>query len=136
MAKKILIVEDDKVLAETMQSVLTDTGLYEIAVAHDGQTGLKLAEEYNPDMIILDLLMPDVTGLDMLAKWKATGLTDRIPVTVATNLEQVQVMNRALTFGVHSYFIKSEMSAESIVQHCAKVLSEHVKPNTTGPKQT
>ncbi len=124
MAKKILIVEDDKVLAETLQAILTDTGLYEVAVANGGEAGLQLADEFKPDLIILDLLMAGTTGMDLLAKWKETGLSGRVPVIVATNLDQLPFMNHAMTMGVHNYFLKSEMSPEAIVNHCAKVLAE------------
>ncbi|HSX05677.1 MAG TPA: response regulator [Candidatus Saccharimonadales bacterium] len=124
MTKKILIIEDDKVLAETMQAILTDTGLYTIAQANDGTTGLKLAEEFQPDLIILDLLMAGTTGMDLLQQWKESGLSARIPVIVATNLDQLPFMNHALTMGVRNYFLKSEMSPEAIIDHCAKVLGK------------
>jgi DNA-binding response OmpR family regulator len=124
VSKKILIIEDDKVLAETLQAILTDTGLYEIAVANGGDAGLKLADEFNPNLIILDLLMAGTSGMDLLAKWKETGLSSRIPVVVATNLDQLPFMNHAMTMGVRNYFLKSEMSPEAIVDHCAKVLAE------------
>jgi DNA-binding response OmpR family regulator len=122
-SKKILIVEDDKILAETLQAILTDTGWYEIALAYGGDTGLKLAEEFQPDLIILDLLMPGMTGMDLLAEWNKTGLSKRIPITVATNLDQLQIVNRALEMGARNYFLKSEMSPESIVKHCQSMLA-------------
>ncbi|HSX16228.1 MAG TPA: response regulator [Candidatus Saccharimonadales bacterium] len=130
MAKKILIVEDDKVLAETLQAILTDTGLYEIAQANDGDTGAKLADEFGPDLIILDLLMAGTTGMDLLKKWQESGLSKHVPVIVATNVDQLQLMNHALNMGVHNYFLKSEMSPEAIVSHCAKVLAEAEHPET------
>lgn len=123
MAKKILIIEDDKVLAETLQAILADSGLYEISLAYNGETGLRLAEEFKPDLIILDLLMSGTTGLDLLAKWNETGLSKHIPITVATNLYQLQIMNHAIELGAKNYFLKSEMSPESIVQHCQNLLA-------------
>ena len=126
--KKVLIVEDDKILAETLQAILTDTGLYQIAQANDGATGLKLADEFQPDLIILDLLMAGTSGMDLLRKWQETGLSSRVPVIVATNLDQLPFMNHALNMGVRNYFLKSEMSPEAIVDHCAKVLAEAAKP--------
>lgn len=124
MAKKILIIEDDRVLADTLLAILTDTGLYEVAQANDGATGLKMADEFKPDLIILDLLMAGTAGTDLLHKWQETGLSSRVPVVVATNLDQLQLMNHVLNLGVHNYFLKSEMSPEAIVDHCAKVLAE------------
>jgi DNA-binding response OmpR family regulator len=123
MSKKILIVEDDKVLAETLQAILTDTGDYEIALAYSGDTGLKLAEDFQPDLILLDLLMPGTTGMDLLSTWNASGLSKRIPITVATNLDQLQIVNHALELGAKNYFLKSEMSPEAIVQHCQSMLA-------------
>jgi len=133
MGKKILIVEDDKVLAETLHAILADTGLYEVAVANGGAAGLQLADEFKPDLIILDLLMAGTSGMDLLAKWKETGLSSRVPVIVATNLDQLPFINHALTLGVHNYFLKSEMSPEAIVSHCAKVLAEVASSQTPPP---
>jgi DNA-binding response OmpR family regulator len=124
MAKKILVIEDDRILAETLHNILADTGLYQIAVANDGTLGLKLAKEFNPDLIILDLLMAGTSGMDLLAKWHETGFSKRVPIIVATNIDHIQLMNHALDLGVRNYFLKSEMSPESIIEHCAKVLDE------------
>ncbi len=124
MAKKILIIEDDRVLAETLQTILADTGLYEIAQANDGATGLKLADEFKPDLIILDLLMAGMSGMDLLKKWQETGLSKQVPVIVATNLDQLPLMNHALNMNVRHYFLKNEMSPEAIVDHCAKILAD------------
>jgi len=124
MTKKILIVEDDKVLAETLHAILTDTGLYQVVVANDGSAGEEQANVFKPDLIILDLLMAGTSGMDLLAKWKESGLSSHIPVIVATNLDQLPFMNHVLTMGVHNYFLKSEMSPEAIVDHCAKVFAE------------
>ncbi len=133
--KKILVVEDDKILAETLQSILTDTGQFDVAVATDGDTGLKLAEEFGPDLILLDLLMRGVTGLDLLVKWKESGLVTRIPITVATNLDQIQVMNRALALGARNYFLKSDMSPQAIVSHCQSVLAGETKQAPITPQE-
>lgn len=133
MAKKILIIEDDEVLAETLHAILTDTGLYEVAVANGGDEGLKQADKFNPDLIILDLLMAGTSGMDLLAKWKESGLSSRVPVIVATNLDQLSFMNHAMTMGVRNYFLKSEMSPEAIVSHCAKVLAEVEGTQTQAP---
>lgn len=139
MTKKILIVEDDKVLADTLQAILTDTGLYEIAVANGGAAGLQLADDFQPDLIILDLLMAGTTGMDLLRKWQETGLSARVPVIVATNVDQLPLINHALSMGVRNYFLKSEMSPEAIVSHCAKVLDEAggaPTPPPAAPTQT
>lgn len=124
MTKKILIVEDDKILAETLQAILNDTGLYQVAQANDGATGLQLADDFQPDLVILDLLMAGTTGLDLLRKWQETGFSARVPIVVATNIDQLQLMNHTLNLGVRNYFLKSEMSPQAIVEHCGKVLAE------------
>jgi DNA-binding response OmpR family regulator len=132
--KKILVIEDDKILAETLQSILADSGLYDIAVVNDGARGLQLADEFKPDLIILDLLMAGTTGMDLLAKWHETGLSKRVPVIVATNIDHLQLMNHALELGVHNYFLKNEMSPEAIINHCAKVLAEAGNPPGASPQ--
>jgi len=55
-------------------------------------------------------------------------IASRVPIIVATNIDQLQLMNHALNMGVHNYFLKSEMSPEAIVSHCAKVLAEAEHP--------
>lgn len=123
MLKKILIIEDDTILADTLQTMLQATGAFDITTANDANTGAELVESFQPDLILLDLLMPEVNGLDLLKRWHDSGLTDRIPVTISTNLDQFQIVNEALKLGAKSYFLKSEMSSEEIVDHCEKLLA-------------
>ena len=123
MSKKILVVEDDNVLADTLSLLLKDGG-FDVEVSNSAKQAEKKLKESTPDMIILDILMPDENGFDLLNKWKSSGLVKQIPITVSTNLDNMEHVNRALTLGARNYFLKSDMSSEDIVKHCKQVLGQ------------
>jgi len=84
---KILLVEDSKFLRVTTERALTRAG-YEVSCAVDGEEGLRLAREKLPDLILLDMLLPKMTGLDVLAALKQDIATEWIPVVVLTGMSQ------------------------------------------------
>lgn len=84
---KILLVEDGKFLRLTMERALARAG-YEMCSAADGDEGLRLAQEKRPDLILLDMLLPKMSGLDVLKALKRDSLTQTIPVVVLTGMAQ------------------------------------------------
>jgi DNA-binding response OmpR family regulator len=84
---KILLIDDDRLLRHAIERRLGKTG-YNMIGAADGEEGLRLVAETNPDLILLDMMLPKLTGLNVLRKLKQNRLTKQIPVIVLSGLSQ------------------------------------------------
>lgn len=124
MAYKILIVEDDEMLADAYRLKLEERKDIEMTLAKDGAEAIKLQKEFQPDMIILDLLMPNVDGYEVLETWKAEGLTDKVPVLVATNVSEFDSIQRAMQSGASDYFVKSDVVTDELVRKIDQLLEQ------------
>src|SRR3989344_3099294 len=121
--KKILFVEDESALQKTFGEVLKQEG-YEMTSALDGETGLRLAKQIKPDLILLDLILPKLHGFDVLKKLKEIPDTKEIPVIVLTNLERAEDIEKALEFGATTYLVKENYSLDEVMEKIKKILHE------------
>lgn len=121
--KKILFVEDEEALQKTLGEVLKQEG-YEVVSAFDGETGLNLVKSEKPDLILLDLIMPKMTGFEVLKKLKADGETKDIPVIVLTNLESIGDVGKAIEAGATTYLVKAQYSLDEVLEKVKKALGE------------
>jgi DNA-binding response OmpR family regulator len=103
---KILLIEDDNFFREFYSSKLKEKKV-EVAEAPDGEEGLKLIDTFQPDLILLDLIMPKKDGFEVLEAMKKKGLTDIIPVLVFSTLSQDQDVEKAMSLGARDYLNKS-----------------------------
>ncbi len=113
MNKKILIVEDDKLISEAYGDHLNSES-YEIEYAYDGQEALDKVKEFKPHLILLDIIIPKITGISVLKKLKKDSKTKNIPVIVLTNLETNQGILKVIEAGGSHYFIKANYSLEKL----------------------
>ncbi|MDD5221045.1 MAG: response regulator [Candidatus Paceibacterota bacterium] len=123
MASKILIVEDDKFLRELISRKLVKEG-YDIAEAVDGEEGIKKSEEFMPELILLDLILPGIDGFGTLEKIKDNSKTMNIPVVILSNLGQKDEVERGLKLGAIDFLIKAHFTPEEIVEKIRLVLSK------------
>ena len=121
MAKKILIIEDDKFLRELLVKKLRQEG-YEILEAVDGEEGYKKAVEEKPDLILLDFILPNMDGFEVLAKIKGNQASSSLTVIVLSNLGQKEEMERAMKLGAIDYLIKAYFTPNEIVEKIKTVL--------------
>ena len=121
--KTILFIEDESALQKTFGEVLGQEG-YKIIPALDGETGLNLAKTKNPDLILLDLILPKIHGFDVLKKLKEIEETKNIPIIILTNLEGVEDINKALEMGVTTYLVKAQYSLEEVVEKVKSALND------------
>lgn len=106
MAKKrILVVDDEAELIKAIQIRLTASG-YEVLNACDGPEGLKLAQKEKPDLILLDVLMPNMDGFQTLEKLKEDNQTKPIPVIMLTAKSQLEDVTKATNLGAEDYVVK------------------------------
>jgi len=110
---KILVIEDDQFLGNAYNLKLSKAG-FEVKVAKDGNEGLTELSSFVPDIILLDLIMPDMDGFACLEAKKQTVHSD-IPVIVASNLGQKEDFETAKKLGAVDFIIKSDVSLEEII---------------------
>ncbi|MBI2625894.1 response regulator [Candidatus Parcubacteria bacterium] len=122
---KILFVEDDPVLQQTFTDFLKSEG-YAIVSALDGLEGLKAAQSEQPDLILLDLILPKMDGFEVLQAIKADEKTKDIPVIVLTNLEGTGDVERALELGATTYLVKANYELADILTKIKSVLPSNL----------
>jgi DNA-binding response OmpR family regulator len=113
--KKILLVEDEKPLSEVLREKLEDSG-YKVFVAHDGESGLSEALKEKPDLILLDLLLPRLTGNEMLKKLRQDidyGVTAK--VIILSNYTEEKTAQGLTDLAVLEYLIKADCKIEDII---------------------
>ena len=119
--KKILLVEDDLMLARMYQKKFHLEG-YEADIVTRGKEAIEKAKA-GYDLIILDILLPEIDGFEVLKAWKDQEETKKIPVIILTNLGTSQVLvKEGLRLGAKDYLIKSQVSAQEVVDKVKKNL--------------
>jgi len=121
MAKKILIIEDDKFLRELISRKLSDEE-FEIDEAVDGEEGLKKIKERKPDLILLDLILPNIDGFEVLSKMKEDPQIAATPVIILSNLGQKEEVERGLKLGAADYLIKAHFTPGEIIEKIKNVM--------------
>jgi DNA-binding response OmpR family regulator len=121
MARKILIIEDDKFLRELISRKLTDDG-FDIVEAVDGEEGVKKTKEENPDLILLDLILPGIDGFEALSRIKKEKSVASIPVIILSNLGQKEEVEKGLSLGATDYLIKAHFTPGEIIEKIRNIL--------------
>lgn len=123
---KILIVEDDLLMSRLYQKVFKFEN-YDVEMAANGREGLEKATAGKPTLILLDIMMPQMNGLEVLEKLKANPTTKKIPVVVLTNLSGSQDAETALAKGAVKYIVKSEYEPKQVVRMVKEVLAGYTR---------
>lgn len=113
--KRILLVEDDKALADVYQARLELEG-FEIKQVNNGEDALSTAVAFRPDLILLDAMMPKISGFDVLDILRNTPETVNIRVIMLTALSQPKDKERAEALGVDDYLVKSQVVIGDVVE--------------------
>lgn len=121
--KKILFIEDESALQKSIRDVL-DQAEYEVVSALDGELGFRLAKTENPDLILLDLILPKMRGFEVLKQLKGDPATKEIPVIILTNLENMEDVDKALELGAMTYLVKTHYTLDEVVGKIKKALGE------------
>jgi len=121
--KKILFVEDESALQKTFGETLRQRG-YDVISALDGEAGLRMAKIKKPDLILLDLILPKMSGFEVLKKIKEDKEIKDIPVIVLTNLEQMEDVDRVIALGATTYLVKTKYTLDEVVEKIKKALEK------------
>ena len=119
--KRILIVEDDRFLRRACQARLEQQG-YDILTAQDGEEALQAARAENPDLVLLDLLMPKLNGLEVLRILRGDEGTRGMPVIVLSNSSRQEDVNTIRSLGISGYFVKANLSLQDLTQLVEELL--------------
>jgi DNA-binding response OmpR family regulator len=119
--KKILIIEDDNILQKALQEFLIGEN-FEVFSALDGEEGVKMTKENNPDLILLDIILPRKDGYEVIKDLKADEAVKNIPIVLLTNLGSLNDVEKALELGATTYLIKADYKLEEVVKKIKEVL--------------
>jgi len=123
---KVLIIEDEEMVARMYEKALAFDG-FEVAVAVGGQEGLTKVKEFMPDLVLLDIMMPEPDGIEVLEKIKEDPDTSTIPVVVLTNLSGKNDAALAMEKGAKDFLVKSRIDVSELGKKVTSYLNEKGK---------
>jgi DNA-binding response OmpR family regulator len=118
---KIAIVEDDVAISQ-MYRIKFEAEGYEVDTAENGKIGLELIEDMKPDMVLLDLMMPEMDGEEMLTKLRATSWGKNIKVIILTNMGESEAPATIKDLNVEAFILKANMTPRQV----AELVKEHL----------
>jgi DNA-binding response OmpR family regulator len=119
--KRILLIEDDRHLRRACQASLRQSG-FTVVSAADGLEGLRAIREESPDLILLDVLLPRMSGLDVLRQAKANPETRDIPVLVLSNSSKSEAVSELMRLGAIDYLVKVNLSLDELTRRVVRLL--------------
>ncbi len=126
--QKIVIVEDDQSLAEIYKTRLELLG-YTCYIAYNGIIGLYFIQKEHPDLVLLDIMVPDISGDEILQKMRASKWGKEIPVYVISNLNEADAPPGLRDLGIAGYSVKANLSNDQIDQ----IVNNILRPNAAAP---
>ena len=121
--KKILIIEDEEIMLDLLQRKLTSNG-YEISVARNGEDGLKMIKEIKPDLILLDIIMPKMSGIEVLEEMQKDEEIKNTLVIIISNSGQPVELDKVKKLGAKDWLIKTEFSPQEVVDKVIKQIGK------------
>jgi len=119
---RVLLVEDDKFLRRACEASLRQRG-FDVVAATDGEEGLRLAREQPRfDVVLLDLIMPKVPGIEVLRALKADPATASIPVVILSNSSREEDKHEAVRLGAVGYYVKANLSLKELAAQVGALL--------------
>ena len=119
--QKIAIIEDDPVINQMYRMKFEADG-FEVQLADNGKRGVAMVEEMKPDLILLDLKMPNMDGAEALTEIRKHDWGKTIPVIVLTNLGEEEAPKSLKSLGIHSYIVKADLTPSQVVARVKEAL--------------
>jgi len=119
--KRVLIIEDDRFLRRACEASLSQQG-FAVTTAVDGEAGLAAVKRDMPDIVLLDLLMPKVPGLEVLRAVKRDAETRAIPIVILSNSSRTEDREQVMALGAVSYLVKSNLSLRELGSYITGLL--------------
>lgn len=119
---KIAIIEDDPVISQMYRMKFEADG-FEVQLANNGNRGVALVETFVPDIILLDVQMPEMNGNEALAVIRSHEWGKNIPVIILTNLGEEESPKDLRGLGIHSYIVKADLTPRQVVERVKEALA-------------
>ncbi len=120
---KVAIIEDDIAIVQMYRIKFESEG-YNVETAGDGITGLELIESFSPDIILLDLMMPNMDGLAMLQRLRGTTEGKKARVVVLTNMGDTETATKVYKMAADDYIVKAEMTPKQVAERVRLLLAK------------
>jgi DNA-binding response OmpR family regulator len=118
---KIAIIEDDPVISQMYRMKFEADG-FDVQLANNGKRGVAMVETFSPDIILMDLQMPEMDGLEALTIIRKNDWGKDVPVIILTNLGKEESPKEIQSLGIHSYIVKAELTPRQVVQRVKEAL--------------
>jgi len=122
----ILIIEDDPYILKMYKLKLEIEG-FKVETAVNGRLGVEAVKKEMPDLILLDILMPEMDGFEVLEHLRASEKTKEVPVLVLSNLNKEDNINKAMSFGIQGFILKSQYTPNQVVDAIRGVVNHKTK---------
>ena len=120
---KILLIDDDEALTTIFNAALTKEG-FQVVVKHTGQEGINAASTETPNLILLDQVLPDFSGNDILKQLKQNDKTKNIPVIILSNFSQEELVKEAINQGAADYAFKYQVEPKDVIEKIKRTLGQ------------
>ncbi|HQB85318.1 MAG: Alkaline phosphatase synthesis transcriptional regulatory protein PhoP [Parcubacteria group bacterium ADurb.Bin247] len=121
MSKKILIIDDDEILVDLLRNKLEESG-FAVFIAHNGVEGLKAIKKENPDIILLDIVMPEMGGFEVMEELQKEGI--QIPIIIVSNSGQPVEIDLAQKLGAKDWLIKTDFDPKEVLEKVIKQINK------------
>ncbi|HJP80988.1 MAG TPA: response regulator [Candidatus Saccharimonadales bacterium] len=118
---RIAIIEDDPVISQ-MYRMKFEADDFDVQLADNGKRGVALVEAFSPDLILLDLQMPEMNGTEALTEIRKHAWGKDIPVIILTNLGEEEAPKALRSLGIHSYIVKADLTPKQVVSRVKETL--------------
>ena len=118
---KIAIIEDDSVISQMYRMKFEADG-FDVRIASNGKIGVELVRSFKPDVILLDIQMPEMNGAEALRQIRAQDTSKTTPVIVLTNLGEEDAPSEIRGLGIHSYIVKANLTPRQVVAHIKEAI--------------
>ena len=118
---KIAIIEDDATINQMYRMKFEADG-FDVRIANNGKIGVELVASFEPDVILLDLQMPEMNGAEALKHIRAQDSSKTTPVIVLTNLGEEEAPAEIRSLGIHSYIVKANLTPRQVVAHVKEAI--------------
>ena len=138
---KIVLVEDDEILSKVIEEELEEAG-FKVYLATDGKKGLEAVKNKKPDLVLLDLMLPEMHGFEVLENIKKSPEVENTPVIILTMLGSDDDIKKGLKLGAHDYIVKSQHAVGEIVDEVKNFFANESHPEQgekakkSAPKKT
>lgn len=122
--KTVLIVEDEALLGNLLEKKLKKEG-FEILRASDGAEAIEIIEDQDPDLTLLDIILPKISGFEFMKKVQESPRVDEIPIVIVSNLGQKSDIEKGKNLGAVGYFVKAKMSIDDLINQVRDFLNKN-----------